>query len=76
MEERDVTQNSQGVGDPYNYLLGGGSTSGKTHSMVFYALTPQVLDVPHSRSKINGRWGRYSGRAAPICRRTLLGKQS
>ena len=47
-EEQDTGVNSQGVGDPYNYLLGGGSSSGKTHSMVFYALTPQVLETPHS----------------------------
>jgi type II secretory pathway component GspD/PulD (secretin) len=47
-EEDDAGQGSQGVGDPYNYLLGGGSTSGKTRVMVFYTLTPQVLDTPHS----------------------------
>lgn len=47
-EEEDLSQNSQGVGNPYNYLLGGGLSSGKTHSMIFFALTPQVLDVPRA----------------------------
>ncbi len=47
-EEEDATQNSQGVGDPYNYLFGGGNSSGRTHTMVFFAITPQVLDVPHT----------------------------
>jgi type IVB pilus formation R64 PilN family outer membrane protein len=47
-EENDAAENSQGVGDPYNYVLGGGNSSSKKHTMVFFALTPQVLDVPHS----------------------------
>ena len=47
-EEDDAQQNSQGVTDPDNYLLGGGLSSTKAHTMVFFALTPQVLDVPHT----------------------------
>lgn len=47
-EEDDAQQNSQGVGDPNFYALGGGISSGRTHTMLFFALTPQVLDVPHS----------------------------
>lgn len=46
-EEDDAQQNAQGVGDPNFYALGGGISSGVTHTMVFFALTPQVLDTPH-----------------------------
>ena len=47
-EEKDASQNSQGVGDAFNYILGGGTSTNQTHSMLFFAITPQVLDVPHS----------------------------
>ena len=47
-EEEDLSHNSQGVGDPFNYFLGGGTTSARTHTMLFMAITPQVLDEPHS----------------------------
>lgn len=50
-EENDASQNSQGVGDPSNYWLGGGISSGVQHTMVFFAITPQVLDVPHSEQE-------------------------
>ncbi len=50
-EEDDASQNSQGVGDPYNYVLGGGNTSSRTRTMVFFALTPQVLDTPHTEQE-------------------------
>ena len=49
-EEEDVQQNSQGVGDAFNYLLGGGVSSAKSHTMLIMAITPQVLDVPHSEN--------------------------
>jgi len=47
-EEEDMAHNSQGVGDPFNYLLGGGTTSARAHTMLFVAITPQVLEEPHS----------------------------
>jgi type II secretory pathway component GspD/PulD (secretin) len=47
-EEEDVSHNSQGVADPYNYFLGGGSSSGRSHTMLFIAITPQVLNEPGS----------------------------
>lgn len=50
-EEDDASQSSQGVGDAENYALGGGMSSGTSHSMVFFALTPQVLDTPHSEQE-------------------------
>jgi type IVB pilus formation R64 PilN family outer membrane protein len=50
-EEDDRLLNSQGVTDPDNYALGGGISSGRAHSMIFFVLTPQVLDVPHSEQE-------------------------
>ncbi len=50
-EEEDLSQNTQGVGDPYNYFLGGGLSSSKKHSMVFFAITPQVIDSPHGEKE-------------------------
>jgi len=51
VDQEDTSQNSQGVGDPFNYALGGGSTTQKTHTMLFMAITPQVLDEPHSEQE-------------------------
>lgn len=50
-DEVDASQNQQGVGDPANYALGGGISSGTTHTMLFFALTPQVLDTPHAEQE-------------------------
>jgi type IVB pilus formation R64 PilN family outer membrane protein len=50
-EEDDAQQNAQGVADPNFYALGGGISSGTTHTMVFFALTPQVLDTPHTEQE-------------------------
>ncbi len=50
-EENDATLNSQGVGDPAFYALGGGLSSNQTHTMLFFAITPQVLDVAHSEQE-------------------------
>lgn len=50
-EEEDIQQNSQGVGDAFNYLLGGGTTSTRAHTMVYMAITPQVLEQPHSEQE-------------------------
>jgi type IVB pilus formation R64 PilN family outer membrane protein len=46
--EEDLAQNSNGIGDANNFALGGGTSSSKAHTMVFYFITPQVLDEPHS----------------------------
>lgn len=47
-EEEDLAQNKQGVGSPDFYGLGGGISSARAHTMIFFALTPQVLDVPRT----------------------------
>lgn len=47
IDDEQLTQNSQGMGSPSNYLLGGGYDNSKTHSMLFISITPQVLDAPH-----------------------------
>ena len=44
-DDEQTSQSSQGVGNPYNYFLGGGSTNSKTRAMLFIAITPQVLDI-------------------------------
>jgi type IVB pilus formation R64 PilN family outer membrane protein len=50
-EETDAQENSQGVGDPNFYALGGGISTDKSQTMVFFAITPQVLDIPHSEQE-------------------------
>lgn len=44
-DDEQVAQTSSGVGNAYNYFLGGGSTNAKSRSMMFIAITPQVLEV-------------------------------
>lgn len=46
IDDEQTGQNAQGVGHPFNFLLGGGSSNATSHSMMFIAITPQVLDVP------------------------------
>ncbi len=43
-DDEQASQSSQGVGSPFNYFLGGGSSNSKTRTMLFIAITPQVLD--------------------------------
>ncbi len=45
-DDETAGQDSQGVWSPFNYLLGGGSNTMTSHTMLFMAITPQVLDVP------------------------------
>ncbi|MDD2324387.1 MAG: secretin N-terminal domain-containing protein [Alphaproteobacteria bacterium] len=45
-DDEQISQTSSGVGNAYNYLLGGGSVNAKSRSMMFIAITPQVLEVP------------------------------
>ena len=45
VDQEILAQNKQGVGSPDNFLLGGGTSSDKTHVMMFMSITPQVLDV-------------------------------
>ncbi len=47
-DDEKTEQSSNGVGNAYNYFLGGGSTNAKTRSMLFLVITPQVLEVPTS----------------------------
>ncbi|MGE3623393.1 MAG: secretin N-terminal domain-containing protein [Bdellovibrionales bacterium] len=46
VDQENVAQNAQGVGSPFNWLLGGGSSNQTGRTMVFIAITPQVLDPP------------------------------
>lgn len=44
-DDEAVSQSSKGVGNAYNYFLGGGSANEKRRAMMFIAITPQVIDV-------------------------------
>lgn len=48
LDDEQVAQDSTGVGNPFNLLLGGNSSNETTHTMMFIAITPQVLEVPHA----------------------------
>ena len=48
VNEKQVNQNSTGVGDPFNFLFGGGTSSGDTDTMMLIAITPQVIDLPQA----------------------------
>ncbi len=48
VDDEQTAQNATGVGSPFNFLLGGGSSNVTTHSMLFIAITPQVLDIPRA----------------------------
>lgn len=45
-DDEQTSLNTQGVGNPFNYLLGGGSSNSVDRTMLFIGITPQVLDVP------------------------------
>ena len=44
-DDEAVSQSSRGMGNAYNYFLGGGSTNMKRRQMMFIAITPQIIDV-------------------------------
>lgn len=47
-DQDQTTQNSRGIGNAYNYLLGGGVTNGSVRQMLFIAITPQELGQPRT----------------------------
>ena len=48
VDQENTGQNANGVGDPFNWLLGGGTSNQTGRTMVFIAITPQVLDPPQA----------------------------
>jgi type II secretory pathway component GspD/PulD (secretin) len=50
VDQEDASQGAQGVGNPFNFLLGGGTSSNIAHTMIFMAITPQVMDVPSAEN--------------------------
>lgn len=50
-DQDQVTQSSQGVGNPYNYLLGGGVTNSRTRQILFIAMTPQEITLPRTENE-------------------------
>lgn len=50
-DDEVTTHDSQGVANPFSYWLGGGYNGAKTRSMMFIAITPQVMDVPRAEQE-------------------------
>lgn len=50
-DQDQVTQASQGVGNPYNYLLGGGVNNTRTRQILFIAMTPQEITLPRTENE-------------------------
>ena len=50
-DQDQVAQTSQGVGNPYNYLLGGGVTSSRVRQILFIAMTPQEITLPRMENE-------------------------
>jgi type IVB pilus formation R64 PilN family outer membrane protein len=50
-DQDQVSQTSQGVGNPYNYLLGGGVTNARTRQILFIAMTPQEITLPRTENE-------------------------
>ncbi|MCL2468740.1 MAG: hypothetical protein FWF24_00690 [Alphaproteobacteria bacterium] len=44
-DDEKVSQKSQGMFGAYNYIFGGGAINAKVRTMMFIAITPQVLEV-------------------------------
>ncbi len=50
-DQDQASQSSQGVGNPYNYLLGGGVTNSRTRQILFIAMTPQEITLPRTENE-------------------------
>jgi type IVB pilus formation R64 PilN family outer membrane protein len=50
-DQDQMTQNSQGVGNPYNYLLGGGVGNQRIRQILFLAMTPQEISLPRTENE-------------------------
>ena len=50
-DQDQVQQNSQGVGNAYNYLLGGGVVNRKVRQVLFIAMTPQEISLPRTENE-------------------------
>ena len=46
VNQKQIQQNSQGVGDPFNFMLGGGSSDADVDTMMLVVITPQVIEQP------------------------------
>jgi type IVB pilus formation R64 PilN family outer membrane protein len=50
-DQDQAQQSSQGVGNAYNYLLGGGVTNTKIRQVLFIAMTPQEISLPRTENE-------------------------
>jgi len=48
VDDEQTAQNAQGVGSPFNFLLGGGSSNQTSRSMLFISITPQAVETPRA----------------------------
>ncbi len=49
-DQDQITQNSAGIGNPYNYLLGGGVGNSRVRQILFLAMTPQEISLPRTEN--------------------------
>lgn len=50
-DQDQVGQRSSGVGNPDNYLLGGGVANTRTRQVLFIAMTPQEISLPRTENE-------------------------
>lgn len=50
-DQEQVGQSSSGVGNAYNYALGGGVANSKTRQVLFIAMTPQEISLPRTENE-------------------------
>ncbi len=50
-DQDQVEQRSNGIGDAYNYLFGGGVANARTRQVLFVAMTPQEITLPRTENE-------------------------
>jgi type IVB pilus formation R64 PilN family outer membrane protein len=50
-DQDQITQNSSGLGNPDNYLLGGGVGNSRVRQVLFLAMTPQEISLPRTENE-------------------------
>jgi hypothetical protein len=50
-DQDQASQTSQGVGNAYNYLLGGGVGNQRQRQILFLAMTPQEITLPRMENE-------------------------
>lgn len=50
-DQDQIEQSSQGIGNAYNYLLGGGVANTRIRQVLFIAMTPQEISLPRTENE-------------------------